>query len=122
MIVIIIFDGRVKEALDVKLSKTGEPETALDRSDQSGQVRDPNLSLPPTPPTPPSLFLFNGCLSILSLDSLCKKGRNREMCRFEELRCRTPGRSHVLQGARFLFSLLSLPFLTLSNRAMKSPS
>lgn len=54
MIVINIFDGRVKEALDVKLSKTGEPETALD---QSGQVRDPNLSLPPTPPTPPSLSI-----------------------------------------------------------------
>ena len=31
------------------------------------------------------------------------------MCRFEELCCRTPWRSHVLQGAPFLLFLLSLP-------------
>lgn len=55
---------------------------------------------------------MDGCLSVLSLDPLCQERWNRNMRRPEELCCRTPRRSHVLQGAPFSFSLPRLFSLT----------
>jgi hypothetical protein len=51
MIVIIIFDGRLKEALDVKLSKS-ESQGRATLTDRTGTPTAlPHLSLPPTPPS-----------------------------------------------------------------------
>src|SRR5713101_1502776 len=90
----------------VHLMAVRRTETRLDSrpqlTDQTSQSGTRQLSsVHTTLALPPLVY---GCLSILSLDSLCQERRNRKMCRPDELCCRTPRRSHVLQGAPFSFS------------------